>query len=99
MSRIDRYGKLLFGKYYIGRFRGEDVVHETVYGFVKSGYWYAGGPENKPYDHLFYGVVWGWNWNFGIGLIRATEPINQPSIVEEHTALSQEIAKDLGEEY
>lgn len=71
MSRLDRYGKLLLGKYYIGRFRGEDVVHEYVWGFVKSGYWCAGGPEKEPYDHTFWGFVWGYA-NFGVGRIERT---------------------------
>lgn len=78
-KRIDRYGKLIFGKYYIGRFRGEDVVHERVWGFVKSGYWYAGGPENEPYKHIFWGFVWGYA-NFGLGKIEPMEPWSKEKI-------------------
>lgn len=72
LNKIASYGKLWFGKYYIGQFRGEDVVHESVWGFVKSGYWYAGGQEKQPYNHTFWGFVWG-NANFGVGKIEPTE--------------------------
>ena len=60
---IEQYGKLLFGKFYIGRARMEDVVHELVYGYVCSGYW-----SGQGYSHTFWGFVLG-NWNFGLGKV------------------------------
>ena len=62
-KRITHLGKLIFGGFYIGRARMEDVVHETVYGYVCSGYW-----SGQGYRHTFWGVNLG-RWNFGLGRI------------------------------
>lgn len=54
-------------KVYIGPYRSE--IYETVLGFIITGYWYAGGPEGKPYYHRFYGAVCN-NWTFGLGIYK-----------------------------
>ena len=56
---------------YIGKYRGN--LYETVYGFIKTGYWYMGGKE-KPYLHHYYGIVAG-EWTFGLGIIK--EDLNE----------------------
>lgn len=78
-------------KWYIGKYRGRHWLHEICYGAILTGYWYAGGPENKPYTHRFYGLVWAGKWTFGVGYIQPEEPMDlaKSDLVDE--------SKDTGE--
>lgn len=54
--------------WYFGKYKAE--LHENCYGFIKTGYWYAGGPEKKPVTHRYWGLVWAGKYTFGVGRIK-----------------------------
>jgi hypothetical protein len=60
-------------KWYIGKYRSLHGPFEMCWGFIKTGYWSPRGPGNRPYDHLFYGLVWAGKWTFGVGYIESEE--------------------------
>lgn len=66
--------------WYFGSYRDRHGLHECCYGWVVSGYWYAGGLENKPYDHKFWGFVWAGKYTFGVGRITPIEPFELPDV-------------------
>ena len=51
--------------WYVGR--AKDCIHEMCTGFVETGYWYAGGPEEEPYSYRFWGLIWRGKYTIGIG--------------------------------
>lgn len=53
--------------WYVGPYRSD--VYESCYGFLATGYAALGGPEDRPYTHYFWGVIWAGKYTFGIGRI------------------------------
>lgn len=67
-------------QWYIGKYRGWQGLHEICWGIVSTGYWYAGGPEQKPYTHIFWGLVWAGKWTFGVGYTYPENLLDYPDV-------------------
>lgn len=71
--------KIKGSEWYLGSYRA-DSIYELCYGFLCTGFWYAGGPEKQPFDHTFWGFVWAGKYTLGIGRITPTEVVEFPDL-------------------